>query len=399
MEGSENVNFNFNVPSKVIFENGCSIAVAEVIHEIQAKRVCIVYDKGIKSAGIADKIIAPVEKAGIKVTHFTGVHPNPSIENVEEGYKVAAVADADAIIAIGGGSSMDCAKAINILLTNPGSIKDYEGRGKVKNKTKPLIAIPTTAGTGSEVTAFTIITDTERQRKMIIAGENCGADIALVDPALTIGLPPAITAATGMDALTHAIEAFVSKNASIPSNIHALKAMELIVGNLEEAVKNGTNLKARGNMMLGSLLAGIAFNQAGLGLAHAIAHPLGSHFGVAHGVANAIGLPYVVNYNSGLESVKEKHMEIASAMNIDTEKKSVDVISEELVSTIVKLSSAIDIPALRGLGITKEDLENIAVEALKENSMKFTPRNASLEELKELLLSIYNEDPLIEKVY
>lgn len=393
------MNFNFSVPSKVIFESGCSIAVAEVIHEIQAKSVFIVYDKGIKNAGIADKIITPVEKAGIKVTHFTGVHPNPSIENVEAGYKVAAVSDADAIIAIGGGSSMDCAKAINILLTNPGSIKDYEGKENVKNKTKPLIAIPTTAGTGSEVTAFTIITDTEKQKKMIIAGGNCGADIALVDPELTIGLPPSITAATGMDALTHAIEAFVSKNASIPSNIHALKAMELIVENLEEAVKNGTNLKARENMMLGSLLAGIAFNQAGLGLVHAIAHPLGSRFGVAHGVANAIGLPYVVNYNSGLESVKKRHVEIASAMNIVTENKSLDVISEELVSTIVTLSTAIDIPTLKELGIAQGDLDEIAIDALKENSMKFTPRKASVEELKELLQNIFDEAPLIEKVY
>ncbi|AXF57044.1 iron-containing alcohol dehydrogenase [Salicibibacter kimchii] len=392
------MNFNFSVPSKVIFEKGSSATVPEVINDLQLNNVLFVYDKGIIDAGIADKVIEPVEKAGINVTHFTGVYPNPTIENVEEGYEIAASSDVDAIITIGGGSSMDCAKAINILLTNPGSIKDYEGRGIVKEKTKPLIAIPTTAGTGSEGTAFTIITDTERQRKMIIAGDNVAADIALVDPELTVGLPPAITAATGMDALTHAIEAFVSKNASIPSNIHALKAIELIVENLEEAVKNGSNIEARENMMLGSLLAGIAFNQAGLGLVHAIAHPLGSHFGVAHGVANAIGLPYVVKYNSDLQSVKEKHVEMASAMGFETEYKSLEIISEEIVSTIVKLSNAVDIPSLKEIGINKENLDEMAVDVTKENSMKFTPRDASLEEVKELLNDIYYETPLIEKV-
>ena len=391
--------FNYSIPSKVIFERGCSISVAELVKGMNVNNVLFVYDQGIKDAGIADKVIEPVEKTGINVSHFSGVYPNPTIENVEEGLKVAIEANVEAIVTIGGGSSMDCAKAINILLTNPGSIKDYEGRGNVKLETKPLIAIPTTAGTGSEVTAFTIITDTEKQRKMIIAGDNCGADVALVDSELTLGLPPHITAATGMDALTHAIEAFISKNASIPSNIHALKAMELIVENLEEAVKNGSNIEARENMMLGSLLAGIAFNQAGLGLIHAIAHPLGSHFGVAHGVANAIGLPYVVKYNSGLESVKKKHVEIASAMNIDTENKSLDTISEELVSSIVKLSNAVNIPSLKEIGITKENLDEIAVDVTKENSMKFTPRSASLDEIKEILNDIYNEAPLIEKVY
>lgn len=393
------MNFNFSVPSKVIFEKGSTASVPEIINDLQANDVLFVYDKGIKDAGIADKVIAPVEKAGINVTHFTGVYPNPTIENVEEGYKIAAGANVDAIITIGGGSSMDCAKAINILLTNPGSIQDYEGRGNVKQETKPLVAIPTTAGTGSEATAFTIITDTEKQRKMIIAGDNIGADIALIDSELTVGLPPAITAATGIDALTHAIESFLSKNASIPSNIHALKAMELIVENLEETVKNGANIEARENMMLGSLLAGIAFNQAGLGLVHAIAHPLGSHFNVSHGVANAIGLPYIVKYNSGLESVKEKHVDVASAMNIDTENKSLDTISEDLVSTIVKLSNAVNIPSLKEIGITKVNLEEIAVDVTKENSMKFTPRSASLEEIKEILNDIYIEAPLVEKVY
>lgn len=393
------MNFNFRIPSKVTFERGCSASVAELVKGMNVNNVLFVYDQGIKDAGIVDKIIEPAKEAGINISHFTGVYPNPSIDNVEEGLKAATEANAEMIVAIGGGSSMDCAKAINILLTNPGIIQDYEGVGNVKQETKPLITIPTTAGTGSEATAFTIITDTKKQRKMIIAGDNIGADIALVDSELTVGLPPSITAATGMDALTHAIESFLSKKSSIPSNIHALKAMELIVANLEEAVKNGSNIEARENMMLGSLLAGIAFNQAGLGLVHAIAHPLGSHFGVAHGVANAIGLPYVVKYNCSLESVKEKHVKVATAMNIDTENKSLDTISEELVSTIVKLSNAVNIPSLKDIGITKKNLDEIAVDVTKENSMKFTPRSASLEEIKYLLKDIYNETLLTEKVY
>ena len=383
------LNFTFNVPSQIIFQNGSSNSIVEILKEYHAQSILCVYDKGIKDAGIAEKVITPLEKSGINVSTYSDVTPDPKIENVLEGYEIATENNIDLIVAIGGGSSMDCAKAINILLTNGGSIRDYEGRNKVNNPTKPLIAVPTTAGTGSEVTSFTIISDTEKQKKMVIGGKNCGCDIALVDPELTLSLPASVTAATGTDALTHAIEAYVSKNANIPSQINAIKAIELITQNLEKAVNNGSDIEARSNMMLGSLLAGIAFNSAGLGMVHAIAHALGAKFKIAHGIANAIALPYVVEYNSGLEEVRVKCVEIAKAMNIHVEGKSSEQVSQELVQKIMDISSEIRIPTLKEVGIGEDDLVDIAESALKENSMKFTPRSATKDEMLTVLNSIY----------
>ena len=385
------LNFTFNIPSQIIFRNGASNSIVEILKEYHAQSILCVYDKGIKDAGIAEKIITPIKKSGINVSTYSEVTPDPEIKNVLEGYEIASEHNIDLIVAIGGGSSMDCAKAINILLTNGGTIRDYEGRNKVNKPTKPLIAIPTTAGTGSEVTSFTIISDTENQKKMVIGGKNCGCDIALVDPELTLSLPASVTAATGMDALTHAIEAYVSKNANIPSQVNALKAIELITQNLKKAVNDGSDIEARSNMMLGSLLAGIAFNSSGLGMVHAIAHALGAKFKVAHGIANAIGLPYVVDYNSNLEGVRIKCVEIAKAMNILVEEKSVVQVSQELIQKIMDLSSKINIPTLKEVGITEDDLVNIAESALKEASMNFTPRPATKDEMVTVLKNIYFE--------
>lgn len=383
------MDFLFSVPSRIIFKSGAAKELKDIIADFNVQKVLCVYDKGIKDSGIAERITTPLIDGGINVITYSEVKADPSIQNVMDGYKLAAKEQIELIIAIGGGSSMDCAKAINILLTNGGSIEDYEGRNMVKKPTKPLIAIPTTAGTGSEVTSFTVISNVESQKKMVIGGKNCGCDIALVDPELTLSLPPTITAATGMDALTHAIEAYVSKNTNIPSQINALKAIELIIQNLEKAVNDSTNIEARSNMMLGSLLAGVAFNSAGLGMVHAIAHPLGAMFKIAHGVANAMALPYVVAFNSNLEDIRKKHVEIAKSMNIVVEDKTPEEVSKELVQKIHDLSREINIPTLKELGIKEEELMSIAESVLKENSMKFTPRSATKNEILEVLYAMY----------
>ncbi len=282
---------------------------------------------------------------------------------------------------------MDCAKAINILLTNPSPINQYNGINLVKFPTKPLIAVPTTSGTGSEVTAFSIITDTTNIKKMVIGGQFVGATFALADPLLTVGLPSKITASTGMDALTHAIEAYVSKGAMIPTDVYSLKAIDLIFNSLAEATLNGSNIQARTDMLLGSMLAGFAFNSAVLGLVHSIAHPLSAHCGLPHGVANAVGLPHVMAFNA--EVVPERTKDIALAMNLDVAGLSPEDASKVAVEKIKALSKEISIPSLKELGIDKDIFPTIAKDAIAEISTMFNPRSATEEDVMAILELAY----------
>ena len=271
----------FGIPSFVQFGPGVGKKVGEVAKSLGAQKVFFVYDQGVKVAGLSACVLDSLQTAGLEVLEYGEVLANPTDTQVEQAAALARKFKAEVTVALGGGSSIDCAKAINILQTNPSPINQYDGLNMVGLPTKPLIAIPTTAGTASEVTAFSIITDTARQKKMVIGGQFVGATMALVDPDMTVGMPAALTAATGMDALTHAIEAYVSKNAMVPTDLFALKAIELIYGNLLRVTQNGNDMEARSNMLLGSMLAGYAFNCAVLGLVHSIAHPLSVHCGVA----------------------------------------------------------------------------------------------------------------------
>lgn len=378
--------FQFEVPSHVTFGIGSSKNVGQVVKDFRVSKVMCVYDQGVKSAGIVDQIIEDLKKENIDVVEYDGVLPNPPESVVEEGTKYAQDENVEALVAVGGGSSIDAAKAINILLSNPGPIRKYDGLNKVEKPTKPLVAIPTTAGTGSEVTSFTVVTNTKEKRKMVIAGKNCGADVALVDPELTLGLPPAITASTGMDALTHAIESYTSKFTSVPTDINALKAAELIYNNIEKAYKDGSDLEARTNMLLGSMLAAFAFNSALLGLVHAIAHPLSAHCGLPHGVANACGLPYVMEYNAQDANVQKRYSEIAKAMGLDVDGLSPKDGCDKAVEAIKNLSETLGIPSLGKLGVKREQLELLAEETLKEEvSMMSTPVDATKEDILQIL--------------
>lgn len=382
--------FQFGIPSQVIFGAGCSRQIGEVVQGFNAQKVFCVYDQGVKAAGIVEQIVGALKAANIDVVEYDGVLPNPPETVVEEGAKFALEANVEAIVAVGGGSSIDAAKAINILLTNPGPINRYDGLNKVEIPTKPLIAIPTTSGTASEVTGVTVVTNTVEKRKMVLAGKNIGADLALVDPELTMALPPAVTAATGMDALTHAIEAYTSKFASIPADVNALKAIELIYNNIEAAYNDGNNLEARTNMLLGSMLAGYAFNSAFLGLVHAIAHPLSAHCGLPHGVANACGLPFVMEYNSKDPNVQQKYSEIAKAMGLDVDGLSAEEGCQKAVEAVKNLANALDIPNLEKLGVRRDQLELLAEETLKEEvSMWATPVDATKEDVLRLLERAY----------
>ncbi|TVQ99166.1 MAG: iron-containing alcohol dehydrogenase [Desulfovibrionales bacterium] len=276
---------------------------------------------------------------------------------------------------------------VNILLTNPGPINQYDGLNLVKNPVRPLVAIPTTAGTASEVTAFTIITDTERRKKMVIGGQFVGATMALVDPEMTMGMPPAITASTGMDALTHAIEAYLSKNAMPPTDLFALKAIELIIPSLPVAFREGRNVDARSSMLLGCMYAGYAFNSAVLGLVHSIAHPLSVHCGLPHGVANAACLPHVMNYNA--PEALDRMKDIALAMGLDVAGKTPQEAAKLAVQAVKDLSKELNIPTLEALGVSKEQFDRLADDALKEISTLFNPRQPTKNDVKNILEQAY----------
>ena len=357
----------FEVPSQVIFGRSVADKVGMIAQEINIRNALIICDQGVKAAGIVTPVIQSLEDAGIAVRIFAEITANPSDTLVTEAVKFAKKLSVDALVAVGGGSSLDAAKAINILLTNPGPIRSYEGMNQVKCETLPLISIPTTSGTGSEVTSFSIITDSVNSRKMVIGGRYVGSRIAILDPELTFKLPAGITAATGMDALTHAIEAHFSTASSVMSDVNALKAIELLYTNLETATNNGRDIKARESVMMGSLLAGFAFNSALLGLAHAIAHPLGAVFDVPHGVANAMVLPYVVAFNG--QECKRKAINIGIAMGVEPEVAGAAYLEQK----ILELTQKIGIPRLREY-IEKSDFQVIVEATLKESSLQTNPR-------------------------
>jgi len=379
--------FFFTVPSAVTFGPGCSKKVGEVVNQLGYKNVFVVYDAGVKAAGIVDPIVDALKAANLNVVEYDKVLANPPIECVEEGATLARNAGSEIVVAIGGGSAIDTAKCVNVLLSNPSPLTLYEGVNNVKNRTNPFIAIPTTAGTGSEVTTMAIITDEANKRKFAVHGQYVGAAMALVDPELTLGLPPFLTATTGVDALTHAIEAYISKMNMIPSDVMALKAIELIIQNLPEATKNGKNLEARSNMMLGSLMAGIAFTNAMVTLAHSIAHPLGARCNTPHGLANACVLPYVVEFNA--PAVPQRIKDIGIAMGLPVQNMSYEDAAKTVVDALIALNKELGIPTLEGAKVPREVLPQVAEDVMKEPPTFFNPRECTPEDVMAILNKAY----------
>lgn len=370
----------FDVCSKIVFGQDSLNSIKNIVASYKVNKAMIICDRGIVKAGIVDKVIDQIGDS-IEVVIYDEVNPNPSDKLIEDCAAKYRDAGIGIIIAVGGGSSMDAAKAINVRLSNPEPINRYEGFDMVTNETMPLIAIPTTSGTASEVTGVSVITDTARKVKMVIGGKHVNADYAIVDPKLTVGLPPSITAATGMDALTHAIESYVSTLATVYTEVNSLKSIELISANIVEAYNNGSNIEARENMINGSVLAGLAFNCAILGLVHGIAHPLGAHFNVPHGVANAIMLPYVFEYNG--PCIGEKLGAIAVAMGL-----SKDVELGEVVDRIKELNTKLSIPSLADYGVSIEDIDLLADAAMAEPSLGMNPREVKREDVIAILKEV-----------
>ena len=367
----------FFVSSDVTFGKNAAKELPRILKEFKAKNVMVVYDAGVKMAGIAEKVLAEVEKADVKVTVFDGVIPNPTNEVVEEAAEIAQRENIDVFVAVGGGSSIDLTKAVNILMTNPGPIGQYGGIGLVKGPVLPLIAIPTTAGTSSEITNVVALTDTKAVCKYVIIDNKIVADKVIADPEFTKTMPAGVTAATGMDAITHAVESYISNMSTALTEYHSIKALQIFHEYLPKAVANGSDMEAREKMMLGCLIAGFGFSNANLGLVHGIAHTLSAHFHLAHGVANATVLPYVMEYNA--DSCPEKMVNLAKAIDLPV---SGDLAKDKylLSKELLKMTKTVGIKTLSELGVEEKDFEMIAEDVLKEPVLGFNPKQGVTKE-------------------
>ena len=365
---------NFHMPTKVIFGSGVLSSLNDVLkNELKAIRPMLVTDKGLRASGLVDKVLQQIGTVDV----FDEIEPNPKSDTVNRAGALARQNKPDVIIALGGGSPLDAAKAIALLAVNEGVIEDYEGRAKYKNAPLPLIAIPTTCGTGSEVTWVAVITDIKRKFKMSVKGPKMFPNFAIVDPDLLRTLPAPTIAATGMDALTHAIEAYTVKPATFITDFIALKSIKMITESLEAAVQDiHGNTEARENLMYGSTIAGFAFGNSDVGAVHCISESIGALFDVPHGVANAIFLPYVMEYN--LPECVDRFADIAGVMGIKAKDKS--IAAQKLLKKIRKLSRAVKIPSFKKLKIKPQHFEKIAQYSFQNNSNPSNPRPASAQD-------------------
>jgi len=376
--------YGFFIPTVTLMGLGCAKEVGEQVKMLGATRVLLVTDKGLKAMGMADTIKERVEAAGgIEVFVFDGAEPNPTDLNVAAGVKVYEENKCDAIITLGGGSSHDCGKGVGLVIGNGGTIRDFEGVNKSTKPMPPFVAINTTAGTASEMTRFCIITNTDTRVKMAIVDWRCTPNVAINDPLLMAGMPPGLTAATGMDALTHAVEAYVSTIATPVTDACAIKAIELIADYLTKAVANGGDLEARDRMAYAEYLAGMAFNNASLGYVHSMAHQLGGFYDLPHGVCNAILLPTVSAYN--MIAAPDRFADIAVALGENVEGLSTTEAAQKAIDRIKSLSASIGIPlGLEALDVKEEDLKIMAENAKKDACQVTNPRTATLEQVIEM---------------
>jgi alcohol dehydrogenase len=380
MAASEQV-FGFYIPTVTLMGIGSYKEIGKQIVTLGGKKPFICTDKGIVDSGIADQVISVIKAdVGVDPVVYDKTQPNPTDVNVHDGLKLYEDTGCDLILSLGGGSSHDCGKGIGIVATNGGNIRDYEGLDQSTKAMPPFIAVNTTAGTASEMTRFCIITDTSRKVKMAIVDWRVTPNVAIDDPLLMAGMPPSLTAATGMDALTHAVEAYVSTIATPVTDACALKAIELVSKNLRAAVANGEDMVARDNMCYAQYLAGMAFNNASLGHVHAMAHQLGGFYDLPHGVCNAILLPHVERFN--MIAKMDRFVDIAKAMGEVVDGLSTRVAAEKALDAIQVLSKDVGIPrGLDELGVKEKDLAIMAENAQKDACGLTNPRCPTLEDV------------------
>ncbi|WP_378954842.1 iron-containing alcohol dehydrogenase [Pelosinus sp. sgz500959] len=377
----------FMTPISILGVN-CLEQIVTYIKPMAFRKALIVSDKFLVESNLIQKLTSLLSNSGIFFIIYDNVSPNPTVDQVDYGLKLFQDNGCDFLISFGGGSPHDCAKAIALLATNGGDIRNYVGLNKSKRASAPLIAVNTTAGTGSELTRFCVITDTERHMKMTITDWHVTPIIAVNDAELMIDMPPSLTAATGIDALTHAVEAYVSTNATPVTDCKSLKAIELIVKYLKPAVKNGKDIEAREMMVYAEYLAGIAFNNASLGYVHALAHQLGGFYNLPHGLANALMLPAVAEFN--LSSVPDKYADIAKVLGKDITGLSLECAGKMAIDTIRELIS--DLGILQNLskvrGFKPEDIPTLAENALKDVCALTNPRQGTQQEIESIFIKV-----------
>lgn len=361
-------------------------AINDIVNEVKARglnKAFVASDPSLVEFGITKKVTDVLDKAGYAYELFSDIKPNPTIENVQAGVEAYKKCAADYIIAIGGGSSMDTAKAVGIIINNPehADVRSLEGAVETKKPSVPIIAVPTTAGTAAEVTINYVITDVEKQRKFVCVDPHDIPVVAIVDPDMMSSMPKGLTASTGMDALTHAIEGYITKGAWELSDMFHLKSIEIIARSLRGAVDNTP--EGRADMALGQYVAGMGFSNVGLGIVHSMAHSLGALYDTPHGIANAILLPTIMEYNA--PATGEKYREIAKAMGVEgTENMSQEVYRKAAVDAVKKLSMDVGIPADLKEIAKEEDLQFLAESAYADACCPGNPRDTSVEEIIEL---------------
>lgn len=373
----------YYVPSINLMGEGCLNDLGATVKDLGFKKAFVVTDSFLMTNGIANKVVSILEGADIAFEIYSDVVPNPTCKNVHDGLDRLKNTDCDFIVSIGGGSPQDTAKAIGLLATNGGHIKEYEGVNLSKNKALPIVAINTTAGTSSEVTINYVVTDEERHVKMVMVDKNSLATVTVNDPELMVGKPASLTAATGMDALTHAIETIVTPGAYAVTDATALNAVKIIFDYLPRAVENGNDIEAREQLVYAVFLAGVAFSNAGLGNVHAMAHQLGGIYNLPHGVCNAMLLPYVEEENA--KFVPQKFVSIAKVLGYEIEGKSAEQCATYVVDRIKALSKQVNIPeTLDELGVKSANFDLLADNAMKDICAPGNPVEFSKDKIIEL---------------
>lgn len=379
--------FSINSPPQVLFGSGSSEQTGQKLKELGCRKVLCVHGKNVQKSGIADRVISAITNEGIEVVRFAEVVADPPDEVIEKGAAIAKKEEVDGIVGIGGGSALDTAKAINVLLGNPSPITRYHDKSIEILPGKVLVLLPTTAGTGSEVNNVSVVTDTKKNVKSGVKGKACVADLAIVDPQFTLGLPARATAITGMDTLAHGIESMTTILANPMADMLDEKVIELVTRFLPVAVENGNDLKARTNLSFAAMLAGMAFDNTVLHLGHAIAHSMGAIYHIPHGIACSIALPEVIEYIVDVHP--EKIKTIGSIMGLNLEGLSIQETGKAVAGKVRDFAKSMGMPTMKELNLDKNLLEKVAEMAPHDDCAAFMPKEAPQETILELLYKAY----------
>jgi alcohol dehydrogenase len=373
--------FDFDPRTRVVFGSGTVARLGELVREAGGQRILLVTDPGIEKAGHTERCLHVLQQAGLTVAVFDDVTPNPTTEDVERGLAAAKAAGIDFFVAVGGGSAMDCAKGINFLYTNGGRMQDYWGIGKATKPLLPLIAIPTTAGTGSEAQSYALIADAHSHMKMACGDKKAACRVAMLDPDLTLSMPAGVTAATGIDAISHAVESYVATRRNPVSQMFSRRSWRLLAKSFPVVIQQPNDRAARGAMLLGAHLAGAAIENSMLGATHALANPLTAHYGITHGSAIGVMLPHVIRYNS--EVVGEAYGRLAGEIGVCAadDPHAADLLAETIERFVANSGSP---TTLNEFAVEKSRLGELAGEAAEQWTGKFNPRPVNAAALEEL---------------